>query len=51
MMKVKFDMSFGLVSCKRTMTIEVEDDVTDEELDEMAHDWMHEEVSCDWERL
>ena len=48
MRKVKLYVETGFVSCKHEEVVEVEDDITDEELDEMVQDFKNDCISCGW---
>lgn len=41
----------GLVGCKRQEIIDVDDDATDEEIDEIAKDWLFSSVEWSWKKV
>jgi hypothetical protein len=45
-MKIEVYVALNLVGCERRGTIEVDDDATDEEIEEMARDWLWDHI--DW---
>lgn len=47
-MKIKITVSIGLVGCRREKVIEVDDDMTDEEIDEYAKEVMFESELVSW---
>lgn len=47
-MKIKIHVSIGLVGCRREATIDVEDDATEDEIDEIAQEAMFEMISWGW---
>lgn len=50
-MKIRITVSIGLVGCKRDRIIEVDDDMTDEEIDEYAKEVLFGEiVSWNWSK-
>lgn len=49
-MKIEVHLSIGLVGCRRKITFEVEDDCTDEQIDEIAREAIFELVEWQWER-
>lgn len=48
MRKITFSFRGATIGSKRTETIEVEDDITDKELDEMLSDWLWENSDANW---
>lgn len=48
MKTIEIHVSIGLVGCRRTTTIEVEDDATDDEIEEVARESMFELVEWSW---
>jgi hypothetical protein len=50
-MKVKLTVSIGLVGCMREETVDLDDDMTDEELDEYWRDWMLSKIGGTWKKL
>lgn len=50
MQRLTVSVSIGLVGCKRERTIEVEDDLSDDDLDAIALDVMYELVEWNWKR-
>ncbi len=51
MMKIKVTVSIGLVGCHKSHTIEVDDDETEDGLEEIARDEMLNMIEWDWERV
>ena len=49
-MKVKYTCSNGLVGCRLTGEIEVDDDATDEDIEESVRDAVHERLEWWWEK-
>lgn len=49
MRKIRVTISIGLVGCKRTETFDVEDDATEEEIEEMAKEAALESLNWNWE--
>lgn len=47
---IDWTLSIGLVGCKRTGTIKVEADCTDDEIEEYTRDVVMEEVERTWKR-
>lgn len=50
MKTVEVYVSLGLVGCNRTATIEVEDDETDDAIEEMAREEMFNLINWGWEK-
>lgn len=50
-MKIKIKLSIGLAGCTREKVIDIEDDCTNEEIDEMAQEAVHEMISWHWVRV
>ena len=51
-MKIKVYVSVGLVGCKRTETIELEDDgLSDEAIEEIAKEWLNETIEWGWKKV
>ncbi len=50
-MQVLFELSIGFAKCTKTATMEVEDDTTDEQIDEMLRDWVNDTVDAGWSKL
>lgn len=48
MKTIEVIVSMGLVGCRRTTTIEVEEDLSDEEIEEQARDAMFESELISW---
>jgi hypothetical protein len=45
---ITIEVSMGLVGCRKTATLDVEADATDEQIDEMARDVLHELIEWSW---
>lgn len=50
-MKVRFKVSYGFVGAQRQVEMELDDDMTDEGIDEICKEWAWERVDCNWERV
>lgn len=48
MKRIEVHVSVGLVGCRRKATIEVEDDCTDEEIEELAREALFEMIEWGW---
>lgn len=48
MRKIKLWVETGFVNAEHTDFIEVEDDTTEEELNELAEQFMRESIECGW---
>ena len=48
MKTIEVTVSIGLVGCKRSSTIEVEDDMTDDEIEEEAREAMFNLIEWGW---
>jgi hypothetical protein len=51
MRKIEAYLSVGLVGCKRNEIFEVEDDATDEEIEEIIKEWVYELVEWGWQTV
>ncbi len=49
-MRIKVWVALNLVGCERRGEIEVEDDFSEEEIEEAARDWMYEHIEWGWEK-
>lgn len=49
-MKITVWVSMSLVGCERHDEIEVEDDATEEEIEEAGREWMWEQIEWGYER-
>lgn len=50
-MKVKVRLSIGYVGAVRKAVLDVDDDLTDDELDEIVRDWAHNYIEWGFERV
>jgi hypothetical protein len=50
-MKVKFSVGMNIVKCNESEIVEVNDDSTDSQIDEMLNEWVFERVWCDWTKV
>lgn len=48
MRKIKLFVDTGYPGCEHEEIVEVDDNITDDELEEMAEDFMRENISCGW---
>ena len=48
MKRIVVTVSMGLVGCNRKSVIEVEDELSDEDIDELARDAMFSLIEWDW---
>lgn len=48
MKTIRVTVSLGLVGCRRSETIEVEDDCSEDEIEEMARDTMYSLIEWGW---
>lgn len=51
MKKIKLVVDTGFTDCKYEETVEVDDDVTNSELDDIAEEFMLECISCYWKEV
>jgi hypothetical protein len=49
MKKFVFKLKIGLVGCEQKTTVEFEDDVTEEELEEYWKEWIWNHIDGGWE--
>lgn len=49
MRKIRWQMSIGLVGCRREGEMEVEDDMSDDEIHEMVWDEATQHLETNWE--
>lgn len=50
-MMVEVYVSVGLVGCRRKVVVEVEDDMTDEEIEEAATETLHSMIEWGWRKV
>lgn len=50
-MNIKFELKIGIHNCKRELVLNVDDDTTDEELDEMLQNWINDIIDAGWSKL
>lgn len=51
MRKIKLWVGTGFINAEHTDFIEVEDDITEEELDKIAEEFMWEHICCGWSEV
>ena len=50
-LKVKIWSKFGLVGCEREEVIEVDDNATDEEIEQEWQEWAYQYMDGGWEKI
>jgi hypothetical protein len=48
MRKIRCHLSIGLVGCKRETVIEVEADLSDDDINDVVREWVDERIEWDW---
>ena len=49
--RIKVYVTIGLVGCRREVELDIEDDMTDDEIEELARDTMFEIIEWGWKRV
>lgn len=49
-MKVKAYVTMGLVGCKREEILDLDDDLSDEDIDESVKEWMFNVIEWSWKK-